>query len=74
LIFVLSFLLPFVSVHNYCENRVVAAFFGLISLTVLLLFLRNQAASSSARTRAIIGGVVCFLSIAVNVAFSAVER
>lgn len=69
LIFVFSLFLPLVSVHTYCENRTVAAVFGLISITVLLLFLRNQAASTAKKTMAIIGGVLCFLALAVNVAF-----
>ena len=69
LIFVLSFFLPLASVHTYCENRTVAAVFGFISITVLLMFLRNRAASTAKKTVAIIGGTLCFLALAMNVAF-----
>jgi hypothetical protein len=69
LIFVLSFFLPLVSVHTYCENRTAAAVFGLIAIAVLLLFLRNQAASTVKKTIGVIGGVLCVLALAVNVAF-----
>jgi len=69
LIFVLSFFLPLASVHTYCENRTVAAFFGLISITLFLMFLRNRAASTAKKTVAMIGGALCFLALAANVAF-----
>jgi hypothetical protein len=69
LIFVLSFFLPLVSVHTYCENRTLAAVFGVISITVFLMFLRYRAASTAKKTVAIIGGALCFLALAVNVAF-----
>ena len=69
LIFVLSFFLPLVSVHTYCENRTLAAVFGVISITMLLMFLRNRAASTAKNTVAIIGGALCFLALAVNVTF-----
>jgi len=69
LIFVLSFFLPLVSVHTYCENRTLAAVFGVISITVLLMFLRYRAASTARKTVATIGGALCLLALAVNVAF-----
>jgi hypothetical protein len=69
LIFLLSFFLPLASVHTYCENRTIAAIFGVISIAVLLMFLRNRAASTFKKTVAIIGAVLCFLALAVNVAF-----
>ena len=69
LIFVLSFFLPLVSVHTYCENRTLAAVFGVISITVLLMFLRYRAASTAKKTVATIGGALCLLALAVNVAF-----
>ena len=68
-IFVLSFLLPLVSVHTYCENRTLAAVFGVISITVLLMFLRYRAASTARKIVAIIGGALCFLALALNVQF-----
>jgi hypothetical protein len=69
LIFLLSLFLPLASVHTYCENRTIAAVFGLISIAVFLLFLRNRAASKLKKTVAIIGAALCFLALAVNVAF-----
>jgi hypothetical protein len=68
-IFLLSFFLPLASVHTYCENRTIAAVFGFISIAVFLMLLRNRAASTFKRIVAIIGGALCFLALAVNVAF-----
>ena len=68
-IFVLSLFLPLASVHTYCENRTVAAIFGFISIIVILMFFRNRATSTAKKTVAIIGGALCFLALAVNVAF-----
>jgi hypothetical protein len=68
-IFLLSFFLPLASVHNYCDNRTIAAVFGFISIAVFLMLLRNRAASTSKKTAAIIGGVLCFLALVVNVGF-----
>ena len=61
--------LPLASVHTYCENRTVSAVFGFISVTVFLMFLRNRATSTAKKTLAIMGGALCFLALAVNVAF-----
>jgi hypothetical protein len=69
LIFVLSFFLSLASVHTYCENRTVAAVFGLISIMLFLMFFRNRATSRAKKTVAMIGGALCFLALAVNVAF-----
>jgi hypothetical protein len=69
LIFLLSLLLPLASVHTYCENRTIAGIFGFISIAVFLMFLRNRAATTFKKTVAIIGGALCFLALAVNVAF-----
>ena len=68
-IFLLSFFLPLASVHTYCEDRTIAAVFGLISIAVFLMLLRNRAASTFKKTLATIGGALCFLALAVNVAF-----
>ena len=68
-IFLLSLLLPLVSVHNYCENRTIAAVFGLISTAVSIVLIRNRAASTFKKTVAIIGSALGFLALAVNVAF-----
>jgi len=69
LIFLQSIFLPLASVHSYCENRTVAAVFGFLSTVLLLMFLRNQAASTFKKTIAIIGAALCVLALAVNVAF-----
>ena len=69
LIFLLSFFLPLASLHTYCENRTIAAVFGLISIAVFLVLLRNRAASTFKKTVTIIGAALCFLALAVNVAF-----
>lgn len=68
-IFLLSLLLALASVHDYCENRTGAAFLGLFSVAVLLMLLRNRPASSFKKTIAIVGGAVCVIALAVNVAF-----
>jgi hypothetical protein len=68
-IFLLSFFLPLVSVHTYCENRTIATVFGFISIAVFLMSLRNRAASALKKTLVMIGAALCFLALAVNVAF-----
>jgi len=68
-IFLLSFFLPLGSVHTYCENRAIAAIFGFISIAVFLMFLRSRTASTFKKALAIIGGALCLLALAVNVAF-----
>ena len=67
--FVLSLFLPLVSVHTYCENRRVAAVFGVVSVTVFVLFFRNQAASTPQKVASAVGKTLCVLAVAVNVAF-----
>jgi hypothetical protein len=69
LIFVLSLFLPLVSVHTYCENRSVAAVFGVVSVTVFLLFFRSKAASTARKIAAGVGQTLSVLAVAVNVAF-----
>ncbi len=69
LIFVLSLFLPLVSVHTYCENRTVAAAFGVVSIAVFLFFLRNRAASTARKVASGVGQTLCVLAVAVNVAF-----
>ena len=69
LIFAFSFLLPLVSAHSYCENRVIAAVFGVVSIVVFLLFFHNRALWRAKKAATIIGGVLCFLALAVNVEF-----
>jgi len=69
LILLLSFFLPLASLHTYCENRTIAAVFGFISIAVFLALLRNRAASTFKKTVTIIGAALCFLALAVNVAF-----
>jgi nitrate reductase gamma subunit len=69
LIFVFSFFLPLVSVHSYCENRIIAGVFGVVSIAAFLLLFHNRAVWTAKKTATIIGGVLCFLALAVNVAF-----
>jgi hypothetical protein len=69
LIFVLSLFLPLASVHNYCENRTVAALFGVVSVTVSLLLIRNCASSPASKAASGVGKTLCILAVAVNVAF-----
>ena len=69
MIFLLSLFLPLASVETYCENRTIAAIFGFISIAVLLMFLRNGPASTFKKTISIIGGALCVLALAVNLAF-----
>ena len=69
LIFLLSLFLPLVSVHTYCENRTIAVAFGVISIAVFPMFLRNGAASTFKKALSVIAAVVCFLALAINVAF-----
>jgi hypothetical protein len=67
--FVLSFFLPLVSVHTYCENRSIAAVFGVLSITVFVLLIRGQAASTARKVASGVGMTLCVLAVAVNVAF-----
>jgi len=69
LIFGLSLFLPLVSVHTYCENRSVAALFGVVSITLFLFFFRNQAASTARKIACVVGHALSVLAVAVNVAF-----
>ncbi len=69
LIFGLSLFLPLVSVHTYCENRSVAAVFGVVSITLFLFFFRNQAASTARKIASVVGQALSVLAVAVNVAF-----
>ncbi len=69
LTFVFSLFLPVVSVHTYCENRIVAAVLGVTSIAVFLLFLRNRAASTARKVASGVGQALCVLAVAANVAF-----
>jgi hypothetical protein len=69
LIFVLSLFLPLASLHTYCENRTVAALFGVVSATVSLLLFRNRASSPARKVAFGVGQTLCILAVAVNVAF-----
>jgi hypothetical protein len=68
-IFLLSLFLPLASVETYCENRTITAIFGFVSMAILLMLLRNRPASTFKKTIAVIGGAICVLALAVNVAF-----
>jgi Ca2+/H+ antiporter len=69
LIFVLSLLLPLVSVHTYCENRSVAAVFGVVSIAVFMFFFRSRAASTARKVASGVGQTLSVLAVAVNIAF-----
>ena len=69
LVFVLSLFLHIVSVHTYCENRRVAALFGVVSIIVFVFFFRGQAASTARKVVSGIGMALCVLALAINVAF-----
>ncbi len=67
--FVLSLFLPLASVHTYCENRSVAAVFGVVSITVFVFLFRGQAASTARKVASGVGMTLCVLAVSVNVAF-----
>ena len=67
--FVFSFYLPLVSVHTYCENRSVAAVFGVVSITLFVLIFRGQAASTARKVGSGVGMTLCVLAVALNVKF-----
>jgi len=67
--FVLSFYLPLVSVHTYCENRRVAAVFGGVSILVFVFLFRGKAASTARKVASGLGMTLCVLAVAVNVVF-----
>jgi hypothetical protein len=69
LMFVFSLFLPLVSVHTYCENRGVAAVFGVGSIAVFVLLFRGQAASTTRKVASGVGMALSVLAFAVNVAF-----
>jgi hypothetical protein len=56
-------------VHSYCENRIVAAVFGVLSTMVFLLFFRNKAGSTARKIARRVGQTLSFLGLALNVAF-----
>jgi hypothetical protein len=66
---VVSLTLPLVSVHTYCQNRIIAAVFGVVSMTVFAFFFRGQGASTGRKVASVIGKVLCVLALAINVAF-----
>jgi phosphoglycerol transferase MdoB-like AlkP superfamily enzyme len=67
--FVISLFLPLVSVHTYCENRSVAASFGVVSIALFVFLIRGQAASTARKVASGVGMTLCVLAVAVNVAF-----
>lgn len=69
LIFVLSLFLPLASVHSYCENRSVAAVFGVPAVMVSLFLFRNRASSTARKVASGVGQALSLLAVAVNVAF-----
>ena len=69
LIFVLSLFLPLASVHNYCENRSVAALFAVLAAIVSLFLFRNRASSRARSIASGVGQTLCFVAVATNVAF-----
>ncbi len=58
-----------VSCHTYCENRSVAAVFGVVSMTVFVFFFRGTATSTERKVASGLGKALCILALAVNVAF-----
>ena len=69
LMFVLSLFLPLVSVHTYCENRRVAARFGVVSIALFVFLIRVQPASTARKVASGVGMTLCVLAVAVNAAF-----
>ena len=67
--FVLSLFLPLASVHTYCENRGIAAAFGVVSITVFVFLFRGQPASTARTVVSGVGMTLCVLAVTVNVAF-----
>jgi len=68
-IFVLSLLLPVISVHTYCENRTGAAVFGVIAIVISLGLFRNRARSTARKIASGVGHALAIIAIALNVAF-----
>jgi hypothetical protein len=68
-IFVLSFFLPVISVHSYCENRTGAAVFGAISIVISLGLFRNRARSTARKIASGVGHALAIIAIVLNVAF-----
>ena len=63
-----SLALPAVSVHNYCENRAIAGVFGSGALIVGFVLARQPATPKAIK---IVGLMLSFLSLAINVLFVA---
>jgi apolipoprotein N-acyltransferase len=53
----------------YCENRNVAAVFGVVSIIVFVLFFSGQAASTAQKVTSGVGKALCVLALVVNAAF-----
>jgi hypothetical protein len=67
--FVFSVFLPLISVHTYCENRNVAAVFGVGSIAVCVFLSRGQAATPARKIASGAGMALSVFALAVNVAF-----
>jgi drug/metabolite transporter superfamily protein YnfA len=69
LIALLSYGLILTSVHTYCENRWVAALFGVAALLTLVFIIRNRAVTVSKKVLSGLAMSICLLSMAVDIAF-----
>jgi len=69
MMFTFSLFLPIVSVHAYCENRTIAAVFGIVSIVVFVYLFRGKDVSKARKVASGIGMTLCVLTVAVNVAF-----
>lgn len=68
LLLLVSFALPLVSVHSYCENRAIAVVFACTALVLSFLLARQVGSSKEFR---VVGLLLCLLALATNVLFIA---
>ena len=69
LILIVSLFLPLVSVHTYCENRTIAAIFGVIAILLFVFFFRSNSTDTVGKVTSRIGMSFCILALSVNVGF-----
>jgi hypothetical protein len=62
----LSWLLPAVSVHTYCENRLIAAVFGVTASVLGYFLLRNKSVGTARKVVRVIGVFFCLVALLIN--------
>jgi hypothetical protein len=65
----LSIMSGLLSVHTYCENRLIVGIFAFGATVIIILFIRNQGRTSFRRILSLLGATICLLTTGVNIWF-----